>query len=426
MSQINAQISTAAVVSWQRLDNQRFLDDPDPKKNNLTFRTRFDETFSFFEILVPIYLKPIERRLVTVSPLILSIQPSTIETFHFEVLTTIPQPVETKLNSPVLRLDFKLKENVTTLIPRYVTEEPQQGRTQSGVVLDKVREISQTTSISVYIEHSASDKARLNSIQNALNKGNCQSTCKSQLDLQSLYQDQGVKIACFRTQSNGVPFTGPDLPPAYNEVLSSTLGTPKQKTKRRRVDHDGCQGDITPPWAKAMRETIDLLQIQHNVCQERLDEESRARRKLQERLDEETRITRELQGRLDEETRITRELQGRLDEETRMRQQLQKRVAATEQDLEQEQHSNESMPASKGQKLEQRLKTAEAEIESLQRQTDENGRNDGRIGDIEELLAELNEGYNNIINQMVNQDNLEDFRRDFLQDIARKIMGDNG
>ncbi|GKU23140.1 unnamed protein product [Fusarium langsethiae] len=411
MSQINAQISTAAVVSWQRLDNQRFLDDPDPKKNNLTFRTRFDETFSFFEILVPIYLKPIDRRLVTVSPLILSIQLSTIETFHFEVLATIPQPVETKLNSPVLRLDFKLKENVTTLIPRYVTEEPQQGRTQSGVVLDNVREISQTTSISVYIEHSASHEAQLNSIQNALNKGNCQSTRKSQLDLQSLYQGQGAKIACFRTQSNGVPFTGPDLPPAYNEVPSSTLGTPKQKTKRRRVDHDGCQGDITPPWAKAMRKTIDFLQIQHTVYQERLDEETRARRKLQERLDE--------------ETRITRELQGKLDEETRMRQQLQKRVAATEQDLEREQHSNESMPASKGQRLEQRLKTAEAEIESLQRQTEENGSNDGRIGDIEDWLAELNEGYNNIINQMINQDNLEDFRTEFLQDIARKIMGDN-
>lgn len=142
MSQLDTQISTAAVIGWQSLENQNFLAEPDPKQNSLTFKTRFEKPFFFFEVYISVYLKLIERRALTHTFLILNIQLSTIETFSLEVLSTIPEPVKRKLNSPVLRLDFKLSDNITTLIPLYAREQPKQGRTHSGVVLDSVLKIS--------------------------------------------------------------------------------------------------------------------------------------------------------------------------------------------------------------------------------------------------------------------------------------------
>lgn len=267
MSHLDTQISTAAVIGWQSLENQNFLAEPDPKQNSLTFKARFEKPFFFFEICIPVYLKLIERRALTHTFLILNIQLSTIETFSLEVLSTIPEPVKRKLNSPVLRLDFKLSDNITTLIPLYATEQPKQGRTHSGVVLDSVLKISQATSISVYISHDASYEAQLNSIRNSLNKGYYQSIPKSQLDLQRLYQGQGTKIAFLHTQSEEAYVTEPDQLPSYPNLQSPSLGRPMQ-LKRPRVEHDECKDDMISSLAeavKAMQEKVASYEIQQNT-----------------------------------------------------------------------------------------------------------------------------------------------------------------
>ncbi|CVL12522.1 hypothetical protein FPRO06_13791 [Fusarium proliferatum] len=139
------------------------------------------------------------------SSLILSIPLSSIETFSFRVLAIVSQPVRGKLISQVLGLDFKLNENITVLIPLNTKEQPMQGKTQSGAVLDNVREISQMTSFSVYIDHTASYGADPNSIRNVMNGGRYRFTCKRQLDLQSLYQGQGAQIAYLTPQLDELP-----------------------------------------------------------------------------------------------------------------------------------------------------------------------------------------------------------------------------
>lgn len=267
MSQLDTQISTAAVIGWQSLENQNFLTDPDPKQKTLTFNTRFEKPFFLFEIRVPICLKPIERRVLTNSFLILSIQLSTIETFALEVLSTIPEPVERKINSPILRLDFKLSDNITTLIPLYTIEQPKQGRTHSGVILDSVLQISQATSISVYINHNASYETQLNSIRNSLSKGYYQSILKSQFDLQRLYQGEGAKIAYLHTQSKEVSGTQPDQLPSYHNLQSPSSGRLIQ-LKRPRVEHDECKDDMISSLVeavKALQEKVASYEIQQNT-----------------------------------------------------------------------------------------------------------------------------------------------------------------
>ncbi|KAF5553531.1 hypothetical protein FMEXI_2370 [Fusarium mexicanum] len=219
MSEINPQISTAAVVAWRSRDTLKYLAEPDPKRRNLTFRTRSDKDSSFFEIF----------------------------------LAPVPQPVRNKLISQVLGFDFKLNENVTVLIPLQTKEQPMQGRTQSGVVLNNVREISHVASLSVYIDYSASCEAQLNSIRNAPNKGCYRSACNRQLDLQSLYNGQGAQIARFCTEPGQVPRTQLEQLPAYDEVASSSSNTAAQKRKRPRVEPHGQESGRTSLEAEGLQ-----------------------------------------------------------------------------------------------------------------------------------------------------------------------------
>ncbi|RBA15910.1 hypothetical protein FPRO05_12131 [Fusarium proliferatum] len=131
MAETNTQISTAAVVGWPSGsgDDLKYLAEPDPKQSSLTFKTRIDDTSSLFEIWVPVHLKLTDKKAPKLSSLILSIPLSTIETFSFKVLATVPQAARGKLSSKVLGLDFKLNENITVLIPLHAKEHPARGKT---------------------------------------------------------------------------------------------------------------------------------------------------------------------------------------------------------------------------------------------------------------------------------------------------------
>ncbi|KAF5227539.1 hypothetical protein FANTH_14746 [Fusarium anthophilum] len=189
MSEINPQISTAAVVAWRSRDTLKYLAEPDPKQNTLTFKTRVDKTSSLFEIWVPIYLKLTEKRTPKSSSLILSIPLSTIDTFSFEVLAPVPEPARNKLSSEVLSLNFKLNEKITILIPLDTKEQPA----------------------------------------------------------------QGAQIARFSTEPEQVPRAQLEQLPAYDEVSSSSSNTAAQKRKRPRVEPHGQESEQTPSEAEALK-----------------------------------------------------------------------------------------------------------------------------------------------------------------------------
>ncbi|CEF77876.1 unnamed protein product [Fusarium graminearum] len=102
----------------------------------------------------------------------------------------------------------------------------------------------------------------------------------------------------------------------------------------------------------------------------------------------------------------------RVDEETQLRRSLEERLAIMEKEKRTAQ-------------LEPRLKTAEAEIESLQSEFGKFESPDGKIFDIEEDLNDLGSKYENMSEVMVTKDNMEDFGKDLLREVGRRMMGDD-
>ncbi|CVL07257.1 uncharacterized protein FMAN_16243 [Fusarium mangiferae] len=367
MSEINTQISTAAVVGWPSGDSLKYLAEPDPKQSSLTFKTRIGNTSSLFEIWVPIHLKLTDKKAPKLSSLILSIPLSTIETFCFQILATVPQPAGGKLSSKVLGLDFKLNENIAVLIPLHAKEQPAQGKTQSGVVIDCVRQIAQIKSCHVYIDHTDSHEAGLSSIRNAINGGRYRSTRKRQLDLQSLYQGQGARIARFPAPSDRIP--------AYDDVPSSSLDTATQKRKRPR------------------RELND--QEKEEKLKERVVTLEKEKIRLEKALDDQKRGPGPRVGMTTSEGKTVEEAFETAQKEIK--------------------------------DLRRRIKTAEQEIEALQRQNDKVNLEDydAKLLEVQEEVKELDEKCSGINDNMVTRENLKDFGEDFRQAIGRRISGDD-
>ncbi|VTT73000.1 unnamed protein product [Fusarium fujikuroi] len=380
MAETNTQISTAAVIGWPSGDSLKYLAEPDPKQSSLTFKTRIDNNSSLFEIWVPIHLKLTDKKAPKLSSLILSIPLSTIETFSFQVLTTVPQPVSEKLISKVLGLDFKLNENITVLIPLHAKEQPAQGKTQSGAVFDCVREIAQIKSFSVYIDHTDSHEAGLNSIRNAINRGRYRSTRKRQLDLQSLYQGQGARIARFPAPSDGLP--------AYDDLPSSSLDITTQKRKRPR------------------RELTDVERETSPSGEEEKLKESQTVKELQERVVALEKDKIRLENALDDQK------QGPGPGATMEGQTVGESIQSAQKEIKD---------------LRRRIKTAEQEIEALQRQNDNIDFEgyDAKLWEVQQEVKELDEKCSGINDNMVTQENLKDFGEDFRQAIGRRISGDD-
>ncbi|KAI1693521.1 hypothetical protein Ddc_22756 [Ditylenchus destructor] len=389
MAEISPQISTAAVIGWQSRDTLKYLAEPDPKNNTLIFKIRVDKTSSLFEIYIPIYLKLTEKRTPKVS-VILCVSLSIIKTFSLRKLPgpTLPQPVQAKLSSEVLRLDFKLNQNITVLFPLYAKEQPAQGKTQSGVILDHIREISEMKSFSVYIHHSALFEAQLQPICNAINRGHYRFTRKKQLDLQSHYQGEGAKITHLLPQPEQVPRTQLERLPAYDEVPSSSLDITAQKRKRPRRepnDHDS---------ETSLVEAETLKTLYQRMATFELGKESQKRQELEERV-----------ATLKKERM---RLEKALHDQQQAGQALEKRNATEIKDIQ------------------ERIKTAEEEIETLQKESDKIDMEgcDTRLCQVEEDLEELGEKCHAINEKMVTQDNLRDFAEDIKKDIGKRIMGD--
>lgn len=77
--------------------------------------------------------------------------------------------------------------------------------------------------------------------------------------------------------------------------------------------------------------------------------------------------------------------------------------------------------------LRRRIKTAEQEIEALQRQNDSIDFEgyDAKLSEVQEEVKELDEKCSGINDNMVTQENLKDFAEDFRQVIGGRILSDD-
>ncbi|KAF9780342.1 hypothetical protein IL306_000627 [Fusarium sp. DS 682] len=248
MPDIHIHNSTPAVIGWQWKDALHYLTEPDPKYNNITLTTRFDTTCSFFELSVPIKIKDIRLKDDkagdnSISALLLRICPSSVNTFSVAPSTTAPEAIQKKFASHILRLDLELNRNLDVVVPSNAEEPIIPGRAASGVVLDAIRQLSNTTSLSIYVQDAAPFHSQLQSLSNAFSQGLYKSVRTGQHDLVSLYGGRGAKIIQLSAQTG-------HLPPPYTESTSPPLSASTYQQKRPRRDpHDDRDNGMAQIWA---------------------------------------------------------------------------------------------------------------------------------------------------------------------------------
>ncbi|KAJ4125600.1 hypothetical protein NW765_001374 [Fusarium oxysporum] len=247
MPDIGIHNTTPAVIGWQRNNALHFLTEPDPNYNNITLTTRFDTTCSFFELSVPIKIKGIRLKDDkagdnSISALLLRICPSTVKSLSLTSIATAPEAIRKKFTSAILRLDLGLGRNLDVVVPSNAEEPIVPGRAASGVVLDAIRQFSNTTSLSIYVQDSELFNTQLQSISNAFSQGLYKSSRSAQHDLVSLYGGRGAKMIHLSAETG-------QLPPPYTESTSPPPSASTYQQKRpRRDSHDDCDNAMSQIW----------------------------------------------------------------------------------------------------------------------------------------------------------------------------------
>lgn len=241
MSNININKSTPAVIEWPSGDTTHLLVEPDPKYASITFTTRFDATTSFFELSIPIKIKHTKIKDDkegdnSVSALLLRICSSTVDTLSFASSTKAPNAVQKKLASRTTRLDFQLDRTVDALVPKNAHEPLIPARGQSGLVLDAIRQISNTTTLSVYIQDTILSDTQLQSISDACGQVCSKPVCRDDHRFSSLYGGNGAKFIRLSAETG-------QLPPSYNKIGSPPPSAPINPLKRRRQDSEAERSD---------------------------------------------------------------------------------------------------------------------------------------------------------------------------------------
>ncbi|PCD21518.1 hypothetical protein AU210_016479 [Fusarium oxysporum f. sp. radicis-cucumerinum] len=279
MADININNTTPAVIGWQSNDAAFSLIEPDPKFSDITLTTRFDTTCSLFELSVPIKMKEIRLKgdkggENSISTLLLRICPSTVDTFSFASATTSPESTRPKFTSYVTRLDFQLNKTLDVLVPTNTQDPPIPARAYSGIILDAIRQLSNVTSLSIYVQDTVLSDRDLQCLSDAFSQGLFKSVRSSQHALASLYGGNGAKIIRLSAQ------TGQN-PPPYREITPPPPSAPIDNKKRPRQDSQNERdNDIAQIWAV-------LAKIkERDTRNEALENENRCLRKEIEELRE--------------------------------------------------------------------------------------------------------------------------------------------
>ncbi|KAJ4045307.1 hypothetical protein NW756_013351 [Fusarium oxysporum] len=305
LSSLDVNNITPAVVTWRWINETRFLVGPDPQIRDITITTRFDSQETLFDLNIPIRLKGIK----TGTFLIVRVLPSSISSFDFIEAPSVPDEVRDKFHSSTLLLDFRLNQCPKLLVCVEADEPLSPQRTQSGAVLDALRELANVTVFSVYIANSATSKAQLQQIRHAISDG---LSLFIQDDLTTMFRGTGGKVVTLPS-SKQLP------PPAYDETEPPPPPAPIYDRKRpRKDDREERDDDIALIWAKlemiqtrhseelyALRDENKDLKQEINDLRERLIESERKRRDLEEEFGSLAGLTSERVRELEEHTDVT-------------------------------------------------------------------------------------------------------------------------
>jgi len=264
MSDTGINKSIHAVIQWSWDDETCSLIDPDPDFGHIYFTTRFDATHSYFELRIDAKIKRTRLKHAKhtdegdddLSAFHLRVNASAVKTLTFESNTTADSDIHKKHSSraprdQITRVRIQTERNFEVLVPVNAEEPLTPCRRLSGEILDKIKQISNTTDLYIYVRDSDLSAKDLQSISSAYSQCLDQEDDKKH-DLKSLYGGKGAKVVDLSPQTE-------QLPPSYDEVTSTPPApvVPVNPLKRRRQKGDD---DPMAVLTKREKQIFDMME----------------------------------------------------------------------------------------------------------------------------------------------------------------------
>ncbi|ENH68234.1 hypothetical protein FOC1_g10000599 [Fusarium oxysporum f. sp. cubense race 1] len=218
-----------AVLAWQHNGTPRYLAEPDPKSSSIRFTLHLNTTSALFEIQIPISYKQHTKT----SAIYIHVNPRSIISLTPSVEQDVPDPVKPVLGSTIC-LNFELNDAITILIPSFISEPVTAARLRSGVILDSLYELVETTSLRVYIPDDALSQDQLESLSSATIQ-QLNPFSGPDYDISRWFSGRGAKVTTLAKPpppSYNKATVGQTNAPLYNETSTFDPPTPSHKRKR--------------------------------------------------------------------------------------------------------------------------------------------------------------------------------------------------
>jgi hypothetical protein len=294
-----------AVLAWQNNGTPRYLAEPDPKNSSIRFTLHLNTTSALFEIQIPISYKQHTKT----SAIYIHINPQSITSLTHSVEQTPPDAIKPVLGSAIY-LNLELTDAITVLVPSFISEPVTAARLRSGVILDSLYELVETTSLRIYIPDDALSQDQLESL--------CSATIQQlnpfsgpDYDISRWFSGRGAKVTTLAKPpppSYNKATVGQTDAPLYNE--SSTFDPPTTSHKRKRSqDSTGKRSrEVVPNNAAIWDKLLELESVVHDRTRPNTPEDQS--RHVQELQTEVAKLQSQLvlceKKALDRETEITK------------------------------------------------------------------------------------------------------------------------
>ncbi|KNB13715.1 hypothetical protein FOXG_12445 [Fusarium oxysporum f. sp. lycopersici 4287] len=231
-----------AVLAWQHNGTPRYLAEPDPKSSSIRFTLHLNTTSALFEIQIPISYKQHTKT----SAICIHVNPRSIISLTPSVEQDVPDPVKPVLGSTIC-LNFELNDAITILIPSFISEPVTAARLRSGVILDSLYELVETTSLRVYIPDDALSQDQLESLSSATIQ-QLNPFSGPDYDISRWFSGRGAKVMTLRDRSG-----------------LSRAGTLTDLARKRSQDSTGKRSrEVVPNNATIWNKLLELEAVVHN------------------------------------------------------------------------------------------------------------------------------------------------------------------
>ncbi|KAI1073344.1 hypothetical protein LB507_011622 [Fusarium sp. FIESC RH6] len=356
-----------AVLGWHYDGAPEFLAKPDPKSSFIHFALHFDTTFALFEISIPISYKQHTKT----SAICLRINPQSITSLTQSIVRHLPigaKPISGFTSA--ICLDFALNDAVTVLIPNFINEPVTVARRQSGHIINSLYQLTQATSLRIYIPEDTLSQGQLESLSIATAQQKLHSFSGPDYDIDRWFRGRGAKVTTLP----------PPPPPSYNKATagqeniplygeSITFDPPTTSHKRKRSQDDVDKRVQAPNNAVIWAKLLELEgTVQHHPPPATITgDQSQHIKELHTIIDKlQTQSTQYEQKALDRETEVTN-LYTKLEQCEKKIQDLEDEVAALK-DAQDNADSTESMEISE---MKEKIEDLEGQMEYVTRGKDD-------------------------------------------------------